>query len=60
MNANAQLGLPLAAMSQYETKVVFNGVVSFRDKGAAAQFLSLVGSVVDDSVEVFHAKAEPG
>ena len=39
---------------------MFNGVVSFKDREAAATFLALVGSVVDDSVQVFHAKTEPG
>jgi hypothetical protein len=46
-------------MSQYETKVLFNGTISFRDKAAASHFLEALGKLVANSVDVFHGKASP-
>lgn len=45
--------------SDFETKVLFNGTISFRNRDAAARFLELVGSVVESSVAVFHGKTSP-
>ncbi len=45
--------------SDFETKVLFNGTISFRNREAAARFLELVGNVVENSVAVFHGKAPP-
>jgi hypothetical protein len=42
----------------FETTVLFNATISFRDKGAAAKFLDSLGIVVEQSVKVFHSQTQ--
>ncbi len=42
----------------FETNVLFNATISFRDKEAAARFLQSLGVVVEQSIAVFHSKTQ--
>ena len=42
----------------FETTVLFNATISFRDKAAAGKFLESLGAVVEQSVAVFHSKTQ--
>ena len=42
----------------FETKVVFNSTISFRDKAAASRFLDSLAVVVEQAVAVFHGHTQ--